>query len=250
MSSEHRLQLASEMIKQKGSLSVQELMDYFQVSDMTVRRDLQKLEKTGEFRRFHGGIRYLDEPPIPMRETYRGAEKQRIADYCLSLIQPNDTIILDSGTTTYQIAVSLAKSDIQNVTVVTNSLNAAHELSHVEHIHLMMCGGELRKNSQSFVGKSSRDFFSHIYVNKAFIATGGITLKGYTTASFAEAEIKNSMTQACEKTYIVADSSKFGHHSLHLFAPLESADAIVSDCNVDQEWSQLIEKSGIELIKV
>lgn len=245
-----RLEKASELIKQKGSLSVQELMDYFQVSDMTVRRDLQKLEQTGKFQRFHGGIRYIDEPPLDQREAHQFTEKQRIAQYCLTLIQPRDTIILDSGTTIYQLASALADSQIRDITVITNSLTAAYRLRHVEGITLIMCGGELRRSSQSFVGSTARDFFENIYVNKAFIATGGITEKGFSTANFAEAEIKLCMAKASESTFIVADSSKFGHRSLNLFAPLTSADRIITDTNAPDEWQDILTKHGVELVKV
>jgi DeoR family fructose operon transcriptional repressor len=248
--SERRLKLASELIKKKKSLSVQDLMEHFEVSDMTIRRDLLKLEKTGEFRRFHGGVRYLNETPLDMRESHHGLEKRRIADYCLTLIQPFDTIILDSSTTTYQIAAAMADSQIRDITVITNSLNAAYQLRNMEHITLMMCGGEMRKTSKSFIGSISREFFKNINVNKAFISTGGITLKGFTTHNYAEAEIKHCMTQASEMTYILADSSKFDQRSLHLFAPLESANRIVTDNNLSDEWVQKIEKCGIELIKV
>lgn len=248
--SERRLKQASELIKSKRSLSVQDLMDHFKVSDMTIRRDLLKLEQTGEFRRFHGGVRHVTEAPLDVREGHHGSEKRRIAEYCLSLIQPLDTIILDSSTTTNQIAAALADSEIRDITVITNSLSAAHLLRNMEHITIMMCGGEMRKTSQSFIGSTARSFFENIYVNKAFISTGGITLKGFTTSNYAEAEIKHCMAEASEMTYILADSSKFDQRSLHLFAPLESADMIVTDTNITEEWAQTIEKCGIELVKV
>lgn len=248
--SEKRLDRLSELIKQQGSMSVQELMDYFQVSDMTIRRDLQKLEQTGKFQRFHGGIRFVDETHLDKREACQQEEKMRIARYCLTQLQPRDTIILDSGTTTIQIATAIAESDIRDITVITNSLAAAHRLRNAEHISLIVSGGELRHSSQSFVGSTCRSFFENIYVNKAFIATGGITEKGFSTANFAEAEIKLCMAKASARTYFVADSTKFGQRSLNFFAPLEAADVLVTDDGVPEEWDALCAQHQIELVKV
>lgn len=250
MLTEKRLEKASELIRTRGSLSVQELMEYFQVSDMTIRRDLQKLEASGKFQRFHGGIRILDETPLDERETVQLIEKQKIAQYCLNMLQPKDTIILDSGTTTYQIAIAIAESQIPNITVITNSLNAAYRLREQENVTLVMCGGELRHSSQSFVGSKARDFFENIYVNKAFIATGGITEKGFSTTSFAEAEIKQIMAEVSAETYIVADSTKFGNRSLNFFAPLSEANRIITDSGVDNEWFDILKQNGTELIRV
>ncbi|WP_372633112.1 DeoR/GlpR family DNA-binding transcription regulator [Cohnella sp.] len=248
--SDKRLGKLAELIKQRGNLSVQELMDYFNVSDMTIRRDLQKLENSGKFQRFHGGIRFLDETPLDKREHCQLDEKKRIAHYCLSLIQPRDTIILDSGTTTSQIAAALADSDIRDVTVITNSLTAAHLLRNQEHVSLVISGGELRHISQSFVGSTARTFFENVYVNKAFIATGGITEKGFSTSTFAEAEIKQCMANSSSSTYIVTDSSKFGSRSLNFFAPLEAANAIVTDTGVPDEWVALCKQHQIEVCSV
>jgi DeoR/GlpR family transcriptional regulator of sugar metabolism len=249
MVTEARIGQLIKMVKDKGSMTVQELVDYFHVSDMTIRRDLQKLEQTGDFIRFHGGIRYID-APVEMREGFQVSEKQRIAKYCLSLIEPHDTILLDSGTTAYQIAEALAESQIRDVTVITNSLNSAYRLKDVDHIHLLLVGGELRRSSQAFVGTKSRDFFENLYVNKAFISPGGITAKGYTTTAFSDAEVKQCMIQASEITYIIGDSSKFGIRLLNQFAPLETANMIITDSNISEEWIQTIEKAGVRLVMV
>lgn len=250
MFTEKRLIKEADLIKQRGSVSVQELMDYFQVSDMTIRRDLQKLEASGKFQRFHGGIRILDETPLEQRDGVQLEEKKRIAQYCLKLLRPKDTIILDSGTTTYQIALAIAEAKIPNITVITNSLRAAYCLREMENITLVMSGGELRHSSQSFVGSVSRDFFENIFVNKAFIATGGITEKGFSTTSFAEAEIKQMMGKASAETYIVADSSKFGERSLNFFAPLHHANQIITDSGVSDEWCYMMKQHGIDIVKV
>lgn len=250
MNSTNRLKEASELIKQKGFVSVQELMDYFKVSDMTIRRDLQKLEESKEFQRFHGGIRYLDELPIDKRMKKHALEKKSIATYCLSLINSGDTIILDSGTTTYQIAGLLAKSDIKNITVLTNSLNIAFRLRNADGVALLLSGGELRRSSQSFVGNLTRNFFENMFVDKAFISTGGIVNKGFSTTSMAEAEIKRLIHSCSQSYYIVTDSTKFGNQSLNLFGTLSFADKIITDNKVPKEWEDILLNEGVKLVKV
>ncbi|MHB1629859.1 MAG: DeoR/GlpR family DNA-binding transcription regulator, partial [Bacilli bacterium] len=125
-----RLQRMSEWIQARRNVSVQELIEHFQVSDMTIRRDLQKLEEHNlGFKRIHGGVIWTEvDIPIMLRENDHTAEKQRIAAYCQSIIQQGDTIILDSGTTTYEIAATLAESNMRNITVITYALNVAHRL--------------------------------------------------------------------------------------------------------------------------
>lgn len=247
MSNNQRLKELSELIKQKGSLTVKEVMEHFQVSDMTVRRDLKKLENEGFFERFHGGIRYLGEEPLEKRELQQINEKRELAKYCISIIEPDDTVILDAGSTTYQIAVALAESNKTNITVITNSLKIAYRLQKIEGITLIMCGGELRQPSGAFIGSVARKFFENIFAKKAFISTGGITNNGFSTINLSEAEIKQTMTYSSESTFIVADHTKFGYQSLYVFAPLESAQSIISTKSIPENWKNIIQKRNINL---
>ncbi|MFS0774873.1 DeoR/GlpR family DNA-binding transcription regulator [Neobacillus sp. 3P2-tot-E-2] len=250
MSTERRLKKLSELIIKRGSLSVQDLVDEFQVSDMTIRRDLQKLEQSGLFERFHGGIRHvMDEPPI-QRETQSIEEKKRIAEYCLTRISSNDTIILDSGTTSHYIATGLAESLLENVTVITNSLTTAYALRYARNISLFMAGGEFRQNCQAFLGSGTKSFLEDLYVNKAFVATSGVAESGFSVFHFSDAEIKQSMLKCSKETYLIADSSKFGKRSMNLFAPLESVDMIVTDNSLSDYWVSVVENKGVQLIKV
>ncbi|PKG21912.1 DeoR/GlpR family DNA-binding transcription regulator [Niallia nealsonii] len=250
MSTELRLKKISELIMKRGSLSVQELVDEFQVSDMTIRRDLQKLEQSGMFERFHGGIRHVSEESPVQRERQFIDEKKKIAEYCLTLISSNDTIILDSGTTTNYIASGLAESLLENVTVITNSLTTAYPLRYAQNISLFMAGGEFRQNSQAFLGGGTKSFLEGLYVNKAFIATSGVTESGFSVFHFSDAEIKQTMIKSSEETYMIADASKFGKRSMNLFSPLESVDMIITDNSLSDYWLSIVEKKGVKLIKV
>lgn len=252
MSTETRLKKLSELIMKRGSLSVQDLVDEFQVSDMTIRRDLQKLEQSGLFERYHGGIRHVhvrEESPV-QRESQFTDEKKRIAGFCLSLISSNDTIFLDSGTTANYIATGLAESLLENVTVITNSLTTAYPLRYAQNISLFMAGGEFRQNSQAFLGSGTKAFLEGLYVNKAFVGTTGVSEIGFSVFHFSDAEIKQTMIKSSKETYMIADASKFGKRSMNLFAPLECVDMIITDNSLSDFWVSLVENKGVTLIKV
>jgi DeoR/GlpR family transcriptional regulator of sugar metabolism len=246
MSSE-RLKKLSELIMKKGSLSVQDLADEFQVSDMTIRRDLKKLEQSGLFQRYHGGIRYVREELPVQREAQSMDEKRRIAAHCLTFISSNDSIFLDSGTTAHCLAVALAESSLENVTVVTNSLTTAYALRYARNVSLYMAGGEFRINSQAFLGTKSRMFLEGIYVNKAFVGTTGVIESGFSTFNFSDAETKQQMIESSELSVIMADSSKFGKRSMNLFASINSPDIVVTDDGVSDYWVSLFTEKGVDL---
>lgn len=247
---ESRLKKMSELIKRKGSLSIQELIDHFQVSDMTIRRDLTKLEETKLFERFHGGVKYIDDVSLDEKLMKRKDQKQRIADYCVSLIRDHDTVVLDASSTTSVIAETIAESDLQKVTLLTNSLKIAYRVRHADNIDLIMCGGEFKKSSQSFVGSNALKFFDSMYCKYAFISAQGISEEAFTTHSTEAADIKDRVIANSENIYIVADSSKFGKRKLNKFAELEKADYIITDTDIAEDWSTIIERKNIKLIKV
>ncbi|QGH36235.1 DeoR family transcriptional regulator [Gracilibacillus salitolerans] len=250
MVNDNRQKKIMELIMKKGNLSVQDLADEFQVSDMTIRRELQKLDQNKMFERYHGGVRYVKEVSPEQRETEYTDEKKQIANYCLSLISSKDTIFLDSGTTAHYIAKGLADSLLENVTVITHSLTTAYSLRNANNVSLFMAGGEFRQNSQGFFGSNTKSFLENLYVNKAFIGTSGIIERGYSVFQFADAEIKQTMIDSSEETYIIGDSSKFGKRSMNLFAPLENVDMIVTDHSLSDYWVSFIENKEVNLTRV
>lgn len=248
MTNHRRIDNMSKLIKQKGSLSVKELIDHFQVSDMTIRRDLKELESSGSFHRFHGGIRYLKEEPLSKREETQLNEKKKIVEYCISILEEGDSIILDSGTTTYQLAIALTESSVSDLTIITHSLNIAFKLKHKKGIKLIMVGGEFREKSSSFIGNTTYQMYSDIFANKAFISAGGITEMGFSTANFSESTIKRLIIQNSEKSFLVADSKKFGYQSLSRFAPLNAVSNIITTKHLNKEWKEKPELKKIPII--
>lgn len=247
MSNNQRLKQLSNLIKTNKSVSVKELTDYFGVSDMTIRRDLNKLEGNGIFSRFHGGVKYVGEDPLEDRESYKIDEKKKLAKYCVSTIEPNDTIILDAGSTTHQIALSIVGSSLSNITVITNSLKIASTLQKKSGVSLILCGGELRTESGALIGGVARRFFKQIFTNKAFVSAGGITEAGFSTLSFSEGDIKRTIIQGSESSYIVADSSKLGHQSLNTFASINAVTGIITSEDMSSELKNFFKGENVDL---
>lgn len=111
-----------------------------------------------------------------------------------------------------------------------------------------MAGGEFRKNSQAFFGSQTISFLKNLYVNKAFIGTSGVVDEGFSVFHFSDAEIKQTMIESSEVSYIVTDASKFGKRSMNLFAPFESIDTIITDNSLSDDWVSLVEDKNVELI--
>lgn len=245
-----RLRSMSEWIRERRMVTVQELTERFDVSDMTVRRDLEKLERSGAgFQRVHGGVVWQEvDVPIDRRESEHTAEKRRIAERCLELVRPGETIILDSGTTTFEIAAALAEHPEMRLTVITAALNVAYRLRTSHHVTLVMPGGEFRTGTQSLVGSVTRTFFETLYADQAFVSTTGIHLEaGFTNANFAEVEIKQHISRACHRLTYVSDSSKFGQRSPYVFAQFTDGARIVTDRGVGPEWGETLRERGVLL---
>lgn len=240
-----------EMIREDGHAKVLELSKIFKVTEVTIRQDLEKLEKDGFVEREHGGA-YLKNigvsvKNISLQNQEHMTEKEAIARKALDFINDGDTIILDSGTTTTEIAKLI--SSYKNLTVITNSLNIALILGADPEINLVMTGGEFKAPTLSLTGQKAADFFTGLHVDKLFLATAGITLKsGLTYPSISDICVKRSMIESASTTYLVADSSKIGKSSFASLGALSLIDYIITDSKVKKEDLALFEENEIKLI--
>ncbi len=240
-----------ELIKEDGSAKVIDLARIFKVTEVTVRQDLEKLENEGLIIREHGGA-YLKNVEdqvknfsIIHQENLK--EKVVIAEKCLEFIQPGDTIILDSGSTTTEIAKLLTK--INGLTVITNALNIALMLGANPNIEVVMTGGEFKPPTLSLTGQKAADFFNGINVQKLFLATAGISLKsGLTYPSLSDLVVKKAMIDAADITYLVADSTKFGKSAFASLGALSLIDYIITDSGIKEKHTQVFKENDIELI--
>lgn len=226
-----------QLVNERGSMRVSELSELFQVTEETIRRDLDRLEQAGRLRRSHGGAVSVKEqqPEIPYfeREITHVAEKKRIAQEAIKLIEPQDRILLDASTTAWYMALNIP--DI-SLTVLTNSIKVATELSSKEKIEVIATGGLLAQRSLSFVGPLAERSLDAYHVDKAFLSCKGVHLyRGISESNEMQARIKQKMIGMADQVVLLADSSKFGIQAFTRVAELNQVDIIITDRNIPQE---------------
>ncbi|SDL51026.1 DNA-binding transcriptional regulator of sugar metabolism, DeoR/GlpR family [Catalinimonas alkaloidigena] len=240
-----------ELLKEDGSAKVAALAKLFKVTEVTIRQDLDKLERDGLVVKEHGGA-YLKNVEDQVRTVSLANQtnmdkKERIAQKCLEYIEVGDTIILDSGSTTTEIAKKLV--GYSQLTVITNALNIALMLGAEPGIEVIMTGGEFKPPTLSLTGQKAADFFKGLNVQKLFLATAGISLKaGLTYPSISDLVVKKAMIDAAETTYLVADSTKIGQSALASLGALSLIDYIITDAGIEEKDQHVFHDHEIELI--
>jgi DeoR family transcriptional regulator of aga operon len=244
-----------EEIEVKGQVSVSELSKMFDISEVTIRNDLGHLEKQNMLIRARGGAikikfhRMGIDPSFSDKQKEFLKEKQRIAKAAIKLIEEGDTIVVDSGTTTTEIAKNL--EGFSNLTIITNALNIASILSEYEGINIFMPGGSLRKKSLSLVGVLADENFEKFYCDKLFLGADGFdTSHGLSTPNSEEAHLNQIMIKIAKKVIVVADSRKFERRRFAFIGPISNVDVVITDSGIKEEDRNRLEKSGIEVIVV
>lgn len=248
---EERKSKLVQHLQEQQRASVQELSALFDVSESTIRRDLKELEDARLLKRTHGGAVSLDsvnfEPNVLEKEDQFKQEKEKIGVAALELIHEGDSIFLDSGTTTLQLARELRKRQLR-VTVITNSIIVLNELRDVHHLEVSMVGGILRPETLAFVGPMAERCMEMITVDKAFIATNGLDLKhGITTPNLIEAATKRKMLQIAKEVILLCDHSKIGKVTYAKVADLNEIDHCIIDDQLDTAVAEKIKKQNIKL---
>jgi len=246
-----RLDNLRELIRGKGVIRIEEICSQLRVSPATVRRDLDQLEESGAIRRVHGGAvsveSRLEEALFDDKASIAAREKNRIAEAALQFIATGDTIYLDGGSTVLEFAQLL--HDRTNLTVVTNSLRAAHELAG-RGPRLILIGGELRRLSQTMVGPLTRCVLRELHVDKAFMGTLGLTLnEGLTTTDPGEAYTKELVMSRARQVILLADSGKAGKVAFARAGRLENVHVFSTDKGLDKNFAKELIKNGIKVIK-
>jgi len=240
-----------ELLREDGSAKVANLSKLFKVTEVTIRQDLEKLENDNLIIREHGGafLKNVEDQVRNFSLTHQEnmEKKALIAGKCLEYIESGDTIILDSGSTTTEIAKRLRGK--KNLTVITNALNIALMLGAEPGIELFVTGGEFKPPTLSLTGQKAADFFKGLNVQKLFLATAGISLKsGLTYPSISDIVVKQAMIEAADITYLVADSSKIGKSALASLGALSLIDYIITDEEIESKKKKVFEENEIELI--
>lgn len=249
-----RIRNIVNLLNQKSELSVKEIAEMLHVSDMTVRRDLNELERQGIIRRTHGGATLLD-PSSSVRDPYilgeqtakNVREKSMIGIKAASLVRPDETILLDSGSTTPFVARHIDK-DLP-LTVLCYTFTNALEFYPRKNANLILLGGFFHRDSNIFHSVENRALISNIRADKAFISTGGLDPKlGLTTYFYYEADIKREMIRSARQIILVTDSTKFGKISVTHFAGLDEVDTVITDEGISDEYREILADRGIELL--
>lgn len=243
-----RRQSIVEQVQENGMVNVEHLARKFQTSTVTIRGDLNALDKKGLIVRTRGGAvasnRLTKELSVNEKHSENHGLKQKIGQFASTLIKDGESIILDSGTTTEEIAKHLHNKN--NLNIMTNGLNIAAELSNTDNCNVMMTGGTLRKTSQSFFGGQAEDYLTRLRFDKLFLGGDGLESNaGLTTHFEPEALLNRVMCNVSSEIVIVADSSKFGRHGFHIIRAFGQFDRLITDSGVPDSYVERLEKKGV-----
>lgn len=242
-----------DLLEIEGQLKVSELSKKFRVSEVTIRNDLAHLEQKGLLIRTRGGGIKNQRVNIDFHLSEKAkrhlTEKQKIGKRTAELIKDDDTIIMDSGTTTLEMAKHL--SHLKNLTIITNALNVASQLINYPQINVIMLGGMLRHSSLSMIGPIAEANIRNYFCDKLIMGVDSIDSQyGISTPTIEEAQLNKLMIEISKEVIVITDSSKFLRKSFAYIAPVNVINTIVTDSNIPQEEYKNLINAGIEIITV
>ena len=239
------------------SLRVNDLSDRLGVSEVSIRRDLQILEDNGLLKRVHGGAVAVPDQTVGealSTRWYQNLEKkERIGRAAAAMIQRDDRLLVDSGTTPLQVVRHIAPELLAsgNLTVITASLPIGREVGSHPGVHLILLGGVYLPTYDLVIGPQTIDNLKNLHADKLFLGTDGLTFsQGITTANVLEAEVDRAMVNASSEVIVVSDSSKIGVIGLVTIMPLTQIDKLVTDSDAPQDFVEELREQGVEVILV
>ncbi len=248
MLAEERRNRLLELVRMGRFASLPELAETLEVSESTVRRDVEYLESQGCARRIHGGVLYTGTSPMlphfDARQNMQWEQKKAIAAMAVGLVEDGDTILLDGGSTTYEVARLLVGRPIH---VVTTSLPVANLFASDTNSDLVLVGGNICPRTGVARGPYAVEMLSKVRVRKTILSAAGINEEGFFNNNLLIVEAERQMMQAADEVIVVADSSKFGRQSLTHLCPLGQVDHIVVDDGIDPQWKETLTAAGVKL---
>ena len=249
----HERQLKiEEQLKKNGSILVSSLSEYLDCSEETIRRDLREMENAGKLIRIYGGA-YLPEKhdkgvPFELREVLFEKEKADMANIAVSMIKNNSVIALDSSSTCLKIAEEILQSQ-KVVTIITNSLKVCSVFNNIKsEVNVVCLGGQLHPETSSFTGHKTTDALKQNFVDISFISCPSIHRKyGLSDNNLNEAEVRKLMLNNSHLKVLVVDHTKINSISDILFYPLEDINKIITDKELNSEWTRFCKESSIEI---
>lgn len=250
LSSDARRELIIEELRRQDEVTVTGLSERLGVSDVTIRKDLQQLEDQGYLTRVRGGAVFSGRGQLELRFAARQQlgleEKRRLAARAAKFVRPGATIFLDGSTTVFQMTRLLRH--IQGLTVITNGLYAALELSFAPEITTIVVGGILRKQSSSLVDLLTPELLRRLHVDVAFLSCRGFTLEhGLMESDLREAQLKRAMAQAAQQIVALVDHSKIGNVYIASSMLPEELDTLLVDSNLSAEQRAALEQANLPL---
>jgi DeoR/GlpR family transcriptional regulator of sugar metabolism len=255
LSSEERRHEILQLLQENGKIYVNQLAQNLDVTPETIRKDLTFLEEQKLLKRIHGGaIPYTyqsHEPSFEKKRTMKQEEKKKIGRRAAMLIEDGDTIAIDIGTTTVELAAAIEGK--QNLKIITNSLAVANILCQSLDQNkfdgkVMVLGGTLNEQQQSFTGSMTCEMLSQFRVDKAFISCVGITEQGVSDTDIEEVQVSKKMVQAARESFILADYSKLDTDSFCMIAPLTEFSAIICDKPCLERWQVIANENELTWI--
>lgn len=252
---EVRQSQAAAFVAAHGFVRVRDLAERFGVSDVTMRADLDQLERRGELRRVHGGA--MSGHSARVERTFEeqanllSEEKAEIGRLAAALVAPGESIIVDVGTTTTALARALvARIDLADVTVITNGLTIALELERGgPSLNVVVTGGTLRPKQHSLVNPMGSHFFDKLRATRVFLGCNGIDpVGGVTNINLPEAEMKRAMVAAAREVVVLADGSKLGEVALASVCPIDQVDVLVTDRTANPEIVAELRSRGVDVV--
>ncbi len=249
---EERMRGIMKKLERENRVLIADLTKEFNTTSVTIRKDLDILESQGLLKRTHGGA-ILHKPlfhglNLNEKEKLNADEKQRIADEAVKLISDGDVVILDSGSTTTQLARNM--KNLKGITVITNAVNIALELS-ASDCEIILTGGALQKNSSTLVGPFADDILRKVSADKLFHGVDGIDYEtGLTTPDIIEANTSRVMMQRAGENILLVDSSKFGRRSLGVICQIKEINKIITTKKMDKAEIQKLNEMGVEVVIV
>ena len=239
-----------DILQLQGGVSVTDLAQRLNVSEVTIRKDLTALEKQHRLYRTHGKAipisPYIGDRHVNEKEKQFVMEKQAIGKMAASLIQEHDSILMASGTTVLFAAKELV--DVKNITVITASVSVSSILSQNKNIDVVQLGGLVRESSVSVVGSFAENMLEYFNCSQLFVGADGVDLEfGVTTTNMMEANLNRMMMDAAQQTILLVDSSKFGKKGFSKICDLEKVDRIITDSKIPKMYLDSLTEQGIEV---
>lgn len=252
MKAVERRQYILKSLQENGSVTIGELARVMDVSTMTVRRDLARMQDEGLLSVEGGGAILnggsLFEFNMSEKAGKRQLEKEAIARACLELVGDGDSVMLDGGTTTLAIAPLISAN--HSLAIITNSLLIANEMAKTENPNVVLCPGRLRQVSMAFIGPLTDAFIQDFNVDVLFLGVEGLSIgQGVSVPDIVDGTTKRALVNHAAHVYVVADHTKFEKSYLYRIAPLRDIDAIVTDDGLDLEVKRRYEDAGVPVIR-